>query len=201
VTSNSSVTLWLKRLKAGDVEATQRIWDRYFLPVVRVARMKLRGMPRKVADEEDVAIAAFKSFYGAVARQKLPRLENREDLWHVLYALTMNKAIDQRRREGTQRRGGGPDGKPTASLDLEETVRMQLISREPDPQLAVLVEDQVLHLLNCLPDNDLQLRRIALLKLEGYTNEDISRECACRLRTVERRLWLIRQTWSQNLPV
>lgn len=196
----NSVTVWLDRLKAGDIEATERIWNRYFLPVVNVARMKLRGLSRGVADEEDVAVAAFKSFYAAVARQNLPRLQNRTDLWNVLFTLTTQKAIDQRRHQGALRRGGDVEGKPNTQLPLNHEVLEELFSREVDPQFAVLVEDEVLHLLNILPNDRQQLQRIALLKLEGFTNEEISQLCDCRLRTVERRLWLIRQTWSQDQP-
>jgi DNA-directed RNA polymerase specialized sigma24 family protein len=199
MSTENSVTVWLNRLKAGDVEATERIWNRYFLPVIRVARRKLRGLPLAAADEEDVAVAAFKSFYAAVARQNLPRLENRDDLWNVLFALTTRKAIAQRRLLGAQKRGGDEAGNPATPQPLEETVLEDLLSREPDPQFALLVEDEVLQLLNRLPEEHPQLRRIALLKLEGYTNEEIAQSCECRLRTVERRLWVIRQIWNQNL--
>ncbi len=186
----ASVTLWLDRLKAGDPEATERIWERYFLQVLRVARWKLRGVPRGVGDEEDVAVAAFQSFYRAVALQRLPRMNNRDDLWRLLFTLTTRKAIDARRREGAARRGG-------AAGDGGDAVLEELLSREPDPVFAALVKDEVQWLLDQLPDDDLQLRRIALLKLEGETNAEIGLHCGCSLRTVERRLWLIRQTWEQ----
>jgi DNA-directed RNA polymerase specialized sigma24 family protein len=111
-------------------------------------------------------------------------------LWNTLFTLTARKAIDQRRRQGAQRRGADAQGNPTAALPLDEIVLEELLSREPDPQFAVLVQDEILQLLDRLPANDKQLRRIGLLKLEGYTNEEIGPLCACRLRTVERRLWL-----------
>jgi DNA-directed RNA polymerase specialized sigma24 family protein len=194
--SKASVTLWLDRLKEGDPEATERIWKRYFLQVLRVARWKLRGVPRGARDEEDVAVAAFQSFYRAVALQRLPRMNNRDDLWRLLFTLTTRKAIDERRREDAARRGGNTgDGgvAPATDVMLEE-----LLSREPDPVFATLVKDEVQWLLDQLPDDELQLRRIALLKLEGETNEEIALHCGCSLRTVERRLWLIRQTWEQT---
>jgi DNA-directed RNA polymerase specialized sigma24 family protein len=42
------------------------------------------------------------------------------------------------------------------------------------------------------------LRTIAQLKLEGYSNEEVAERLDCSLRTVERRLWLIRTIWSED---
>jgi DNA-binding NarL/FixJ family response regulator len=46
-----SVTVWLAALKAGDADAAQKLWQRYFETLVRLARDRLRGAPRTVADE------------------------------------------------------------------------------------------------------------------------------------------------------
>src|SRR5262245_56689393 len=51
----ASVTQWIDRLKAGDPDAAQRLWERYFRRLVGLARRKLRAAPRRAADEEDVA--------------------------------------------------------------------------------------------------------------------------------------------------
>jgi DNA-directed RNA polymerase specialized sigma24 family protein len=48
---DGSVTHWLGALKAGDAAAAQHLWERYFDRLVRLARAKLRAMPRSAADE------------------------------------------------------------------------------------------------------------------------------------------------------
>jgi DNA-directed RNA polymerase specialized sigma24 family protein len=53
----ASVTQWLDRLKAGDPDAAQKLWERYFGRLVGLARKKLRAVPRRAADEEDVALS------------------------------------------------------------------------------------------------------------------------------------------------
>jgi hypothetical protein len=55
-----SVTVWMASLKAGD--AAQKLWQRYFEALVRLARDRLRGAHRTVADAEDGALSAFDSF-------------------------------------------------------------------------------------------------------------------------------------------
>ena len=54
-----SVTYWLSELKAGTPTAAQPLWDRYFDPLVRLARTKLRATHRggTDADEEDAAVS------------------------------------------------------------------------------------------------------------------------------------------------
>jgi DNA-directed RNA polymerase specialized sigma24 family protein len=60
--SGGSVTRWLQQLQAGDPAAVQRLWERYYPRLVGLARKKLRDAPRRLADEEDVALSAFHSF-------------------------------------------------------------------------------------------------------------------------------------------
>jgi DNA-directed RNA polymerase specialized sigma24 family protein len=59
VNSTASVTIWLDRLKLGDERAAQRLWEAYYTRLVRLARRRLANAPRRAADEEDVALAAF----------------------------------------------------------------------------------------------------------------------------------------------
>ena len=62
MTSEQSISRWLAQLQAGDRTAAQKLWERYFQRLVGLARKKLQGMPRRAADEEDIALSAFASF-------------------------------------------------------------------------------------------------------------------------------------------
>src|SRR5207237_3816674 len=102
-----SVTAWFESLKAGDADAAQKLWRRYFEALVRLARNRLRGAPKGVADEEDAALSAFDSFVRGAACGRYPRLDDRDDLWRLLVVITERKALDQAQREPRQTRGGG----------------------------------------------------------------------------------------------
>jgi hypothetical protein len=69
-----SVTAWIEQLKAGDAAAAP-LWQGYFRRLVGLARQKLGAAPRRVADEEDVALSAFASFCLAAMQGRFPRLE------------------------------------------------------------------------------------------------------------------------------
>ena len=49
--SEGSVTGWFGYLKAGDDVAAERLWERYFHELVRLARAHLRAKPRGAVDE------------------------------------------------------------------------------------------------------------------------------------------------------
>ena len=85
----ASITHCIKALKEGDQAAAQRIWDSYFRRLVGLARARLRDFPRRAADEEDVVLSAFDSFYRGVDDGRFPQLDDRHDLWQVLVLITV----------------------------------------------------------------------------------------------------------------
>ena len=83
-----SVSIWMQQMKAGDSgRAVQKLWERYFQRS-SVWRVKLGKMPRRVADEEDVALSAFDSFCQGVAGGRFPQLDDRDNLWRILVTIT-----------------------------------------------------------------------------------------------------------------
>jgi RNA polymerase sigma factor (sigma-70 family) len=197
--SGGSVTTWIGLLELGDRAAAQALWERYFPRLIDLARAKLRGTPLGAADEEDVALSAMHTFFQAASRGRIPQLENRDDLWRTLVLITAGKAIDQRRRAQSLKRGGARRGeeRPAGTADFQALE--EVIGTEPDPAFAAQLADEFQRLLARLSDD--RLREIALLKLEGHTHEEIADRLACSLRSVNRRLTLIRRTWESTAEV
>jgi DNA-directed RNA polymerase specialized sigma24 family protein len=194
-----SVTTWLERLRAGDQAAAERLWAHYFPRLVGLARKKLQGVPRRAIDEEDVALSAFDSFCRGVEQGRFPRLEDRDNLWALLVVITARKAIDLRDREGRQKRGGGQVGGESVLDELlgddEGAAGIgQAVGREPTPALAAQVAEGFQRLLAKLGSDE--LRGIAVMKLEGYTNVEVAARLGCAEVTVERRLGVIRSVWK-----
>ncbi len=185
---DGSVTTWIHALSEGNDDVAQQIWERYFQRMVELARNKLRASVSRAADEEDVALSAFHSFCQAAAERRFPRLANRDDLWQVLVVLTARKALDQRKYATRKKRAEG------STRPLDDAALDAVVGAQPDPAFAALVADEFRFLLEKLDDP--QLRHIALRKLEGYTNDEIAAEMDCTVRTVGRRLALIRDLWE-----
>lgn len=195
-----SVTSWIAQLKAGQRAAVQKLWERYFGRLVRLARTRLSAVPRQAADEEDIALSAFESFCLAAEAGRFPKLEDRDDLWQILVLIANRKATELARREKAQKKGGGKVYHASALPAGDGQVGAfftDLVGREPDPGIAAEVAEQCQRLLRLLPDEG--LRRVALWKLEGYTNEEIARKLDRSVVTVERKLRRIRQLWQPTL--
>jgi DNA-directed RNA polymerase specialized sigma24 family protein len=200
MSSLGSVSDWVRGLQAGDHAAAQKLWERYFQQLVRLARTKLGDTPRGAADEEDVALSAFDSFCRGAEHGRFPQLSDRHDLWRLLVVITARKAVDLARHERRQKRSGSainPSCQPrAASAGAAEAHLDQLAALEPTPDFAAQVAEECERLLWSLQDAG--LRSVALWKMEGYTNAEIAEKLDCGLRSVERKLRLIRSTWERE---
>jgi DNA-directed RNA polymerase specialized sigma24 family protein len=191
------VTVWLEQLKAGDPAAAKPLWDGYFARLVALARARLRSLPRAAADEEDVALSAFDSFCRGAGEGRFPRLEDRDDLWQVLFVITTRKAIGLARYATCEKRGGKATFAPPGSgSGPVPDALAQLPGSGPSPELAAEVAEECSRLLGLLGDG--QLRQVAIWKMEGYTNEEIAGKLDRSAPTVERKLAAIRTIWERG---
>ena len=195
-----SVSRLLEGLKACEDAAARSLWGRYCDRLVRLARRKVRNARLRVADEEDVALSAFHSFCQGAARGRFPRLDDRDNLWRLLVTITARKALDQVRHQARQKRGGGRvlvgSAQAGGEDDTDGAGLDQVVGQEPTPQFAAMVADECRRLLAALGDET--LRQVALLRTEGYSDEEIAARVDCSLRTVSRKLALIRKAWLRE---
>jgi DNA-directed RNA polymerase specialized sigma24 family protein len=195
--SENSVTQWIHQLKAGDRGAVQQLWERFFRRLIGLARKKLQNAPRRMADEEDVALSAFESFCRGAEQGRFPQLQDRDNLWPLLVVITARKAHDLIQHQQRKKRGGGQvmgESGLAGGADGGEGGLAQMLGQEPTPEFAAEVAEECDRLLRMLPDDE--LRSVALWKMEGYTNEEIAARLDCVPRTVERKLRVIRSTWE-----
>lgn len=196
-----SISEWLGQLKAGEVEAAQKLWNRYSAELLRIAKRRLGKSPCGAADEEDVALSAFGSVFRGAAEGRFGQVSTRDELWWLLLSITKQKAVDHIRREAAQKRNGNfnQTGQWRA-VGLRRSYPSSLhdlISSEPTPDFLVALEEQYVRLLARLRND--QLREIVGLRIDGYTVREIAQKMSVGLRAVERKLQLIRAIWKREL--
>ena len=193
------VTLWIEGLKQGDEQAVADIWNRYFERLVQLARQKLGSTPRRVADEEDVAVSVFRCLCAGAEHGRLAEISDRGDLWRVLVTMTLRKTIDQQRRLGGKKRGGGKvRGESVwakSSGDDPSPGLQQFGDALHTPEILASIEEEGQRLLEALDDET--LKQVAIWKLEGFTNDEIAVKLDLTTRSIERKLQRIREKWSQ----
>lgn len=192
-----SVTHWLRRLQGGDGDAAAPLWDRFFDRLTRFARRKLGDGPRAAADEEDVAASVLDSFFRRAAQGDFPDLAGRDDLWKLLKTIAARKAVNRIEHERRDKRDHRRRAETPADPDAESPLAL-LVGREPDPAELSEMADTFRELLALLPDDE--MRSIALLRLEGFSNEEIARKIGRAVPTVERRLAVVRECWGNARP-
>lgn len=196
-----SVTQLFTRLKAGDSDAAERLWDVYFQALVREARQRLRGLPRRVSDEEDVALSVFRKLCEGAQSGRFDQIGHRADLWRLLVCVTKDRVADHARHGRRAKRGGGQVRGESVFLDVNGCFSpagiQQVAGDAPTPEfLAVMAETQQ-WLLDRLENES--LREVARLRFDGHSNEEISEKIDVSLRSVERKLQVIRSCWSRLL--
>jgi len=183
------VTDWLNDLRAGDDVAAARLW-KYLQPrLTELGRRSLRSADSACYDEDDVAQSAFHALCAAVRNGQYDELENRSSIWSLVATIAMNKVRRRANYNSATRRGGemvrieaGDADMLSTDLSSEEQVMMQ---EECERLIALLSRDEV--------------KEVAMLKVEGHTNEEIATLQGCTRRSVQRRLDIIRSIWSQEL--
>jgi RNA polymerase sigma factor (sigma-70 family) len=180
-----SVTRLIRAAQLGRASAVGPLLTVYFDRLMKLARSRLRNLPGLANYDEDLALRSFYSVYRRLQDPERPlHLEGRDDLWSLLAARTISRAIDLIRRHRP--------GEVPGEYNLE-----QLLTREPTPEEAAATADECRRLLGLLEEP--QLRQIALWKVEGHTNEEIAARLDCVPRTIERKVRRIRTLWKHEL--
>jgi DNA-directed RNA polymerase specialized sigma24 family protein len=71
-----------------------------------------------------------------------------------------------------------------------------VMSREPSPEFAAEMAEECQRLLRRLEDRELQT--VALLRMEGYSVDEVAGRLGCAPRSVKRKLALIRSVWEKE---
>ena len=185
-----TITRWIDDVKSEDHKQTAAhgLWVHYFDLLTGYALKKLRSgcIPRVVADEEDVAGRAFVRVWQGMESGRINPI-SRVDLIRFFLKAVKWEAENCRRHQPA----GNPQREPVPTLDEEE-------APGPSEEKLIIAKESYSHLLNLL--NDETLRRIAVYKLIGHTNEEIKLKLGCSLASVERKLKHIRNKWADFAP-
>jgi DNA-directed RNA polymerase specialized sigma24 family protein len=187
------------RLKSGEAQAAQVLWDEYSVALLNLAKKRLGKFPLAMTDEEDVALSVFGSICRGAAEGRFTDITTRDELWWLLLRITKQKAVNHIRRElAVKRRGKQPaevqNGDSGSRFCVED-----LVSRAPTPDFLLALEEEYSRLMRSLRDDC--LRTIVVLRIEGFLVKEIAERLSVGERTIERKLQLIRSKWTQELKI
>jgi RNA polymerase sigma factor (sigma-70 family) len=175
----------LARFRAGDEPAAEEIFERYVSRLTLLARARLSPRLAARTDPEDIVLSAWRSFFIG-ARNDHYSLRRSGDLWRLLVSITMHKLYRQVRHHSAARRAIDVE----MSMKDGEEVWQQLIDKEPTPEEAITLADELEVILAQLDDFG---RRVLELRLQGEQIKQIAVDTGRSERTVRRTLAQIRE--------
>ena len=195
--NDSSTCNWLRRFQTGDSLAAQRLWEKFFERLVHLAHRHLHSRYRRTVDAEDVALSAFHSFCQGVEQGRYPELTDPHSLWRLLVTITLRKVVHVMRDQNRQKRGGSQQAvEEWEASDEAQAAVEKVVGREPSPEFAAQLAEECDRLMQRLDSEELV--QLAVWKLDGYTNDEIAIKWGRAVRTVERKLQLIRKIWDRE---
>lgn len=173
----------LRRLRAGDDQAAERVFQAYACRLIALARSRLDQRLRPKLDAEDVVQSVFRTFFARVGAGQFA-LTSWDSLWGLLTGITLRKCAERAAFFHAQRR------------DLaREVADVDPATREPTPEEAAMLSETVEQLLLGLEERD---RQIVALSLQGFSSTEIGARVGWAERTVQRILARVRKRLARH---
>ena len=175
----------IEQCRQGDAAAEEIVFARYVNRLTALARSRLSRRLSARLDPSDVVMSAYRSFFIGLRGRRFV-ISDETDLWQLLLQITLRKVYRQAARHSAAKRAAARD----VSLQLSDGSLLAIPGREPLPDEAIIVADEIELLLEPLPPI---ARRIVELRLQGEELAAIAGEVGMNERTVRRWLDRIKQ--------
>jgi RNA polymerase sigma-70 factor (ECF subfamily) len=176
------------RWQQGDQQAAAELFRSYAVRLSALVRKRMTGKLAQRVDPEDIVQSACRSFFVS-ARDGRFDVQNGGDLWRLLVAITLHKLYRRVQQGKTAKRDVSRE-QSFGSEDSLQGLQADLFAREPSPEEAAGVADQLMELMQRLEPIE---RRVLEFRLQGCTAEEIATQVGCSVRTVRYALSEIKQ--------
>ena len=193
MTETGSISKLVTQLRAGDHDAAVGLWRRYFDRMSQRGRQRLLGNAR-AADGEDAALTRLTPFAAICGGASSPRSSiatNCGGCWRYSPSARLGHNCDASEARSVAVTCVAPDWAAPAKV---EQVGQRFV--DPRGEMSEGLDVWCRELLSRLADETLE--RIAVLRLEGCTNQEIGEQLGIAERSVERKLARIRSIWRQD---
>ena len=184
----SSLVL-LETYRAGDDQAAEALFARYFERLTALVRSQLSPRLARRTDPEDIVLSVYRSFFVQVRAGRFA-LSRGGDLWRLLAAITRHKLLRQVRHHTANCRS------IDAELSLRQDEARETFTREPTVEDALALADELEWVFSRLNTFE---RRVLELRLQSAPLSEIVEDTGRSDRTVRRVLGRIRELLAGRL--
>ncbi len=167
------------RVREGDELAATELYERYAARVFGLVRSQMAEQLRAQVEPEDVVQSIFKSIFRGMnsGGYNAPPAGT---LWQLIAVIAVHKV----RRNATRRMAAKRDSRRTESLDQLDYIAAR--DRESPEEIELAIREAI----ECLKATE---QEAVLLRIQGYTVEEIADSLGRSRRTVERQLQRARE--------
>jgi RNA polymerase sigma-70 factor (ECF subfamily) len=189
--NSDPLTDLVERHRRGDPDAAGQLFDHYSRRLCPLAERYLSQKLAGRVEGEDIIQSVFRTFFGRTAKGEF-QIDSRAQLWQLLVKITVLKARQKGRHHTAQQRDARIE-QPMAGDGWLITAA----SREPGPEEAAALVDQIEALLHGLPP---LYGEVLQRRLQGYAVAEIAGDFGVSRQTVYRALGLLQKRLSDAKP-
>ncbi len=196
-----SVTALIRNLEDGDSDALNSLCKRYFKQLTEIADKRLSRHAGPIVDGEDVALTVLLRLSQKIANaENKGKLPDRESLWLFMLAILHSIVVDLKRRNFAWKRGKGSVHSLSDFVHRDEDGRtpIEIADATPSHEKLAILRDSVDYLLNKKLKVE-TTRTVAMLKMEGYSHQEIADKVGMDVKTVGRKMKRIQEVWLKEL--
>jgi len=175
----------IERCRTGDQDASRVLFDSYVERLLPLARRRISQRLASRVDAEDIVQSVFRTFFTRLKDDQF-ELANQDDLFRLLVRITVHKTLRQVAHHKAAKRDPGQEAGQGESAQEQ---LLQILANEPTPEATVTLLDQLEHFMQQMPESD---RQILMLRMEGYSTEEIAQKTGSYDRKIRRVLERIR---------
>ena len=165
------------RWRSGDQAAARELHHRYAVRLCRLAERQLDQRLGRRVEADDIVQSVFRTFFRRTEQGEYP-IEDSGSLWSLFVQITLNKVRKQSQRHRAKKRDIRRETYPDA-----DPRKPEWLARDPTPEEASLLIDELESLLNGLRDPEPEIIRLCL---EGHSTSDIAASVGCTRWTIRR---------------
>lgn len=165
--------------RAGNQDAARQLVDRYIDRLVALARQRLSHRLGSRVDPEDVVQSVFRTFFGRVKAGQFS-INDQDDLCKLLVRITVHKVLRQVEFHQAAKR----DSRQETEQGSRSQERLaELLDREPSPEATAAFIDQFTNFMSRMKEDE---RQVLEMRMQGYSNEEISAKLGIYDRKIRR---------------
>ncbi len=181
----------LNLLKEGDESAANQLFERYVDKLITLAQRRINQRLAGRVEAEDIVQSVFRTFFMR-ARQGQFHASDVDDITKLLARITVRKTIRQITHHLCAKRSVVRE---TSGSTDTSFVLLNHLSRDPTPEEAASLIDELEHLLSQLKPEDQQILE---LRMQGYSSTEIAAKLGVSDRKIRRLLERVRGLADQT---